>query len=117
MGAVQHVEAADQLHRYHKPHCVHDGTDGDQPKPAAVRRVRNAQWQQQVGEDVHSLVQYPGFKSPAYPGDDYSLPNGTPGVGFVVFDPTQAGRTSPLINPPAIPATFATKNYDPATDF
>ena len=55
------------------------------------------QWQTQVGEDPQSLVQNPGFNNPAYPADDYSLPNGSPGVGFVVFNPNQAGRSNPVI--------------------
>jgi hypothetical protein len=38
-------------------------------------------------------------------------------VGFVVFDASQAGRSSPIINPPAVPATFPTKLYNPATDY
>ena len=76
-----------------------------------------AQWQTQAGEDVHSLVQNPGFNNPAYPADDYSLPKGVPGVGFVIFDPTQAGRSNPVINPPAVPATFLTMTYNPATDY
>ena len=76
-----------------------------------------AQWQQQVGEDAHSVVQNPGFANPTYPVDDYSLPKGSPGVGFVVFDPNQAGRTNPVIKPPSIPATFPTKSYNPATDY
>lgn len=76
-----------------------------------------AQWQQQVGEDVHSLVQNPGFANPAYPVDDYSLPQGSPLPGFVVFDPSQAGRSNPVITPPAVPATFPTKSFNPATDF
>ncbi len=75
------------------------------------------QWQAQVGEDVHSVVQNPGFNNPAYPADDYSLPKGSPGVGFVVFDPTQAGRANPLIPPPAVAATFPTMKYNPATDY
>ena len=44
--------------------------------------------------------------NPAYPADDYSLPKGSPGAGFVVFDPSQAGRSNPVIKPPAVPATF-----------
>ena len=76
-----------------------------------------AQWQTKVGEDTQSVVQNPGFANPVYPADDYSLPKGSPGVGFVVFDPSQAGRTNPVIKPPAIPATFVTKTYNPATDY
>jgi uncharacterized protein (TIGR03437 family) len=75
-----------------------------------------AGWQN-LGEDVQSLVQNPGFNNPAYPADDYSLPKGSPGVGFVVFDPNQAGRSNPLIMPPVIAATFPTKTFNPATDF
>jgi hypothetical protein len=75
------------------------------------------QWQTQAGEDVHSLVQNPGFNNPAYPADDYSLPKGSPGVGFVIFDPTQAGRSNPVINPPAVSATFLTMTLQAATDY
>jgi uncharacterized protein (TIGR03437 family) len=76
-----------------------------------------ATWQQKVGEDVQSVVQNPGFNNPAYPADDYSLPKGSPGVGFVVFDPSQAGRSNPVINPPPVNATFPTKPFNPATDY
>jgi len=74
-------------------------------------------WQQMVGEDVQSVVQNPGFNNPAYPADDYSLPKGSPGVGFVVFDPSKAGRSNPVIKPPAVAATFPTKTFNPATDY
>jgi uncharacterized protein (TIGR03437 family) len=74
-------------------------------------------WQQTLGEDQQSVVQNPGFANPAYPADDYSLPKGSPGAGFVVFDPNQAGRTNPVIKPPAVAATFPTKTYNPATDY
>ena len=63
------------------------------------------------------MVQNPGFNNPAYPADDYSLPNGSPGVGFVVFDPSQAGRSNPVINPPAVPATFPTKTLQSRDGF
>ena len=74
-------------------------------------------WQQSVGEDAQSFVQNPGFNNPSYPADDYSLPKGSPGVGFVVFDPNQAGRPNPVIKPPAVPATFPTMSFNPATDY
>jgi uncharacterized protein (TIGR03437 family) len=76
-----------------------------------------AQWQQTVGEDLQSAVRNPGFKNPVYPADDFSLPNGSPGVGFVVFDPNLAGRSNPVINPPAIPATFPVMSFNPAKDY
>jgi len=62
-------------------------------------------------------VKNPGFNNPAYPADDYSLPNGSPGVGFAAFNPNLAGRSNPVILPPSIPATFVTKTYNPATDY
>jgi hypothetical protein len=62
-------------------------------------------------------VQNPVFNNPVFPADDYTLPKGSPGVGFVVFDPSQGGRSNPLINPPAVPATFPTKTFNPATDY
>ncbi|HUK12171.1 MAG TPA: right-handed parallel beta-helix repeat-containing protein [Thermoanaerobaculaceae bacterium] len=76
-----------------------------------------AGWQEQVGEDAHSVVQDPGFADPTYPADDFSLLHGSPGVGFVVFDPSQAGRSNPLLMPPPVPATFPTQLFDPATDY
>jgi uncharacterized protein (TIGR03437 family) len=75
-----------------------------------------ANWQK-TGEDVLSVVQDPGFKNPAYPTDDYSLPGGSPGVGFVPFDADLAGRTNPVMHPPAVPATFVTKVFNPAADY
>jgi hypothetical protein len=98
-----------------------------------------AGWQG-MGEDGQGLVKNPGFRNPAYPADDYSLPGGSPGVGFVAFDscqagvtqnpaldnmayradaldPCQAGRSNPVMNPPPVPATFPTATFNPATDF
>ena len=76
-----------------------------------------AGWQQNVAEDTQSVVQNPGFNNPVYPADDFSLPRGAPFVGFVVFNPNQAGRTNPVIKPPVVPATFPTKLFDPAKDY
>jgi hypothetical protein len=75
-----------------------------------------AAWQK-LGEDAQSVVQNPGFANPAYPADDYSFPKGSPGAGFVPFDSSQAGCNNPLIMPPAVPATFPTKPFNPATDY
>jgi hypothetical protein len=74
-------------------------------------------WQQTVKEDLLSVVKNPGFKNPVYPADDFSLPNGSPGAGFVVFDPNQAGRTNPVIHPPAVAPTFPIKLFNPASDY
>ena len=76
---------------------------------------------QGLGEDLSSSTNInPGFNAPAYPTDDYSLPNGSPNSFFTVFDPTQAGRSNPVIkstNPLDILPTFPTSTYDPATDY
>jgi uncharacterized protein (TIGR03437 family) len=74
-----------------------------------------AQWQSVVGEDISSIVKDPGFASVAT--DDYSLPKGSPLPGFVIFDPNQAGRTNPVIKPPAVAPAFITKTYNPAADY
>jgi len=76
-----------------------------------------AEWQKTFGEDLTSVVQNPGFNSPAYPNDDYTLPKGSPGVGFVPFDYTLAGRSNPVLHPPAVAATFVTMKFNPATDY
>ena len=76
---------------------------------------------QGLGEDLTSMDNTnPGFESPAYPNDNYSLPNGSPGVGFVVFNPNEPGRVNPIINPTDtlnVPATFVTTFYNPATQY
>ena len=73
-------------------------------------------WQSTTGEDKGSVLQNPGFANPAYPDDDYTL-NESPGVGFVIFDYTQAGRSNPVIPAPTVEATFPTAPFNPATDF
>jgi hypothetical protein len=76
---------------------------------------------QALGEDLSSsTTTNPGFNAPAYPTDDYSLPNGSPNSFFVVFDPTQPGRANATIkpsNPLDILPTFPTAVYNPATDY
>jgi uncharacterized protein (TIGR03437 family) len=109
--------AADSNAFYVQPN---PGAGPDMPcsgKPADWTFYTFAGWQQKVGEDPQSTVQNPGFNNPTFPADDYSLPKGSPGVGFVVFDPSQAGRSHPVTNPPAIAATFPTKPFTPATDY
>jgi hypothetical protein len=76
-----------------------------------------AAWQQAESEDLKSVVQNPGFNNPAYPADDYTLPKGSPGVGFVVFDYTQAVRSNPILQPPTVAAGFLTMLFNPATDY
>jgi hypothetical protein len=74
-----------------------------------------SQWQA-IGEDVHSINLDPLFTNPAYPNDDYSLLPGSPAalVGFVPFDPGQAGRTTTFLNAPMNPApAFPRQLMDP----
>ena len=58
-------------------------------KPADWTFYTFSGWQQTVGEDLQSVVLNPGFNNPAYPADDYSLPNRSPGVGFVCLIPVR----------------------------
>ena len=103
---------------YVQPSPVSTGPDAPcSGKPADWTFYAFSGWQQKVGEDLQSIVQNPGFNNPAYPADDYSLPKGSPGAGFVVFDPSQAGRSHPVLMPPAVAAAFPTKLFNPATDY
>jgi hypothetical protein len=84
--------------------------------PSAWTFMTFAAWQA-FGQDQGSVVMNPGFANPGFPADDFSLPNGAPGAGFVVFNPNDAGRSSAAFTPPAVPATFPTQTFNPATDF
>jgi hypothetical protein len=72
-----------------------------------------------MGEDVNSIIEDPRFANPKYPADDFSLLAGSPAskIGFVPFDPKQAGLTSPLPRPPAQPPAFPLQLLNPAGDF
>jgi hypothetical protein len=73
-------------------------------------------WQSGTGEDSGSVVQNPGFANPVYPDDDYTLAE-SPGVGFVVFNPNEAGRSNPIIPDPTVLPMFVTAPYSPETGF
>jgi hypothetical protein len=75
-----------------------------------------AAWQSATGEDQDSVLENPGFASAAYPDDNYTLKE-SPGVGFVVFDSNQSGRSNPAIPSATVAATFPTQPFNPATDF
>ncbi len=81
---------------------------------SAVTDYANLQQWQALGEDQGSVLQNP-FSSMSPSNDDYSV-SATPGVGFVPFDTTQAGRTSTSITAPTIAPTFPTQSYAP-TDY
>lgn len=76
---------------------------------SAVTGYSSLQQWQALGEDQGSVLQNPfGSLNPS--SDDYSL-SASPGVGFIPFDTTQAGRTSQKIAAPVIPATFPTQSF------
>jgi hypothetical protein len=91
-------------------------TTGVEGRTEATYYASLQAWQTATGEDAGSMVQNPGFANPTYPDDDYTLKE-SPGVGFVVFDPNEAGRTNPVIAPPAVVETFPIAPRNPATDF
>lgn len=66
-------------------------------------------WQSQTGEDSGSQLKNP-FSSLQSSNNNYSL-SASPGVGFVLFDPAQAGRTSTAFTPPAVAPTFPAQSY------
>jgi len=74
---------------------------------------------QRMGEDVNSLIEDPRFANPRYPADDFTLLQGSPAtkIGFVPFDPKQAGLTSPHPRPPVQPPAFPLEVLNPASDF
>ena len=68
-----------------------------------------AQWQEQRGQDKHSIVADPGFADPSK--DDYHLRSDSPALklGFKPFDYSRAGRTTaPTLTKglPPVPAAF-----------
>jgi hypothetical protein len=73
-----------------------------------------SQWQF-VGEDVHSLNADPLFVNPGYPADDFTLQAGSPAnkIGFVPFDPSQAGRLTAPIPPVVIAPSFPLQPMSP----
>jgi hypothetical protein len=91
-------------------------TTGSQGRSQSQYYATLSAWQNSTGEDSGSEVKNPGFANPVYPNDDYTLSE-SPGVGFVVFDPTEAGRSNPVIPDPTVIPTFVTAPFNPATDF
>ena len=49
-------------------------------------------WQTSVGEETHrAWFRIRGFRNPAYPNDDYTLPKGSPGAETLFPSTTHAG--------------------------
>jgi hypothetical protein len=91
-------------------------TTGSEGRSQSQYYASLSAWQSSTGEDSGSEVKNPGFANPVYPNDDYTLTE-SPGVGFVVFDPNEAGRSNPVIPSPTVIPTFVTAPFNPATDF
>lgn len=85
-----------------------------------VKSYTLSQWQTSLGEDIGSMVANPMFANPSYPNDNYTLLAGSPAlsVGFVPFNPNQAGRfASAILNPPAQQPAFPLQLLNPNTGF
>jgi hypothetical protein len=77
------------------------------------------QWQG-IGEDASSNIADPMFYNPNSPADNFTLRAGSPAIslGFVVFNPNQAGRfPNSILASPTLPAAFPTQLLDPNTDY
>ncbi|MBZ5719922.1 MAG: right-handed parallel beta-helix repeat-containing protein [Acidobacteriia bacterium] len=80
----------------------------DPNNPRTHTKYTFSGWQG-LGEDVHSQNADPLFVNPIAPADDFNLQSGSPAlkVGFVPFDPSQAGRTNPgQLSAPAVSNAF-----------
>jgi hypothetical protein len=73
-----------------------------------------AGWQG-LGEDAGSVVEDPHFKTPTWPADDYSFPDGPP-ANFAAWTYTTGASGGAVPPYPVLPG-FPTASYDPATDF
>ncbi len=90
----------------------------DIENPAKLIEHSLAEWQA-LGDDAHSINQDPLFVNPTYPADDFRLRPDSPAlkIGFVPFDPNQAGRTPAAIKVPPIPAAFPVLKLDPEKEY
>ena len=69
-----------------------------------------------MGEDEGSLNESPGFVDPRYPADDFGLRSKAvvEKIGFMPFDPKQAGPTTRLPRPPQQPTAFPVQVMEPS---
>ncbi|MGI0081632.1 MAG: hypothetical protein ACRECH_18685, partial [Nitrososphaerales archaeon] len=84
-----------------------------------VKYYTLAQWQS-LGEDSGSIIANPMFANPGYPYDNYTLLSGSPAlsVGFVPFNPNQAGRLpASSLTPPAQAPAFPLQLLNQNTGF
>ena len=71
-----------------------------------------------MGEDKGSIIADPMFANPHPPEDDFTVRNteAAKQIGFVPFDPKQAGRSHPVLKAPPVPPAFPLQLLD-ASDF
>jgi len=83
------------------------------PRPVMNRMDWNG-WRQ-LGEDTHSIIADPMFVDPHPPADNFTPRNmqAMKQIGFVPFDPKQAGRSNPVLKAPPVPPAFPLQLLDP----
>jgi hypothetical protein len=87
-----------------KPEFVNSDLSGPRP---VMNRMDWERWRGE-GEDTHSIIANPMFVDPRYPADNFTPTNtaAMKQIGFVPFDPRQAGRSNPVLKAPSVPAAF-----------
>src|SRR5581483_805991 len=94
-----------------KPEFITTGREN--PRRDITRHDFKA-WQQ-MGEDQHSIIADPMFANPHPPVDDFTVRNTAAAkqIGFVAFDPKEAGRSHPVLKAPPVPPAFPLQLLDP----
>ncbi|HZP64081.1 MAG TPA: right-handed parallel beta-helix repeat-containing protein [Terriglobales bacterium] len=84
------------------------------PSTYVVTRHNFSEWQN-MGEDMHSVIQDPLFANPNYPNDDFTVQASSTAFsrGFVPFSYSQAGRTTNAFTPPVVPPAFPLQVMSP----
>lgn len=70
-----------------------------------------------VGEDVGSLNTNIGFINPQWPTDNFTPTANLSAIGYVAFDPSQAGRRVTTLSIGPVPNTFPVTIVDSSTDY
>ena len=93
-----------------KPEFINSDLHGMRP---VMNRVDWDRWRE-LGEDTHSIIANPMFVDPRYPGDNFTPTNtaAMKQIGFVPFDPRQAGRSNPVLKAPPVPPAFPLQLLD-----
>ena len=89
-------------------------TTGRENPRRDINRHSFSEWQS-MGEDKNSVIADPMFADPRPPQDDYTVRNTAAAreIGFVAFDPKEAGRSHPVLKAPPVPPAFPLQLLDP----